>query len=146
MKTVDAQQDCMPDAIKHKGIIKKMDEKQFYVSIISQSACASCHAKGVCNVSEISEEILEIPRERQDDYKVGDQVQVAMHKSLGTQAVFLGYILPFLMVIATLIISLAITGNEGISGLFAIVILVPYYFILNLQKRKLKRKFVFRIE
>lgn len=146
MKTIETQQNCSLDDIRHQGIIQKVDDEQVYVSIITQSACASCQVKGVCNVTEISEEIVEVPRESGRDYQVGASVNIAMQKSLGTKAVFLGYILPFLVLLAALIISLAITHNEGLSGLIALAVLIPYYFVLHSMRRRLKRTFTFKIE
>ena len=77
-----ANTDCSVDSIKHSGIIKDIDSKQYYVSIIAQSACAACHAKSVCNVTELQEEIIEIPKEETNSYKIGDRVEILMEKSL----------------------------------------------------------------
>ncbi len=146
MKSLETQQDCTLDDIRHEGLIKKIDNSQVYVSIIAQSACASCHAKGVCNVSEISEEVVEVPRDPGVEYKVGERVHVSMHKSLGSRAVFLGYMLPFLILLATLIITISITGREGLSGLVSLGILIPYYLLLYSFRDRLKKTFTFRIE
>ncbi|MCB2220909.1 MAG: SoxR reducing system RseC family protein [Bacteroidetes bacterium] len=146
MKKLETQRDCSLDDISHSGLIQKIDDQQIYVSIVSQSACAACHAKGVCNVSELSEEIVEVPKEAGIHYEVGQNVKVSMQKSLGTHAVFLGYILPFLILLATLIIALAITGREGLSGLLALAILIPYYLFLYTMRDRLKRTFTFRID
>ena len=77
--------------------------------------------------------------------KVGDKVEVSMRKSLGTKAVMLGYFLPFLLVVATLIISLSLSVGPGLSGLASLSILVPYYMILYRSRNQLKRTFVFYI-
>ena len=146
MKKLETQQNCSLDDIKHQGIVREVDEKQIYVSIITQSACASCQVKGVCNVTEISEEIVEITKYPGMDYKVGDKVNVAMQKSLGTRAVFLGYILPFLILLFTLILTFSLTGKEGLSGLIALGILIPYYWVLYSIRHQLKKTFTFRIE
>ena len=145
MKKDFANTDCSVDSIKHSGIIKDIDSKQYYVSIIAQSACAACHAKSVCNVTELQEEIIEIPKEETDSYKIGDKVEILMEKSLGPKAVMLGYVIPFIVLLTTLIVSLNIFDSEGIAGLLSLGILIPYYLILYLVKDKLKKAFVFRI-
>ncbi len=137
--------DCSVDSIKHSGIIKDIDSKQYYVSIIAQSACAACHAKSVCNVTELQEEIIDIPKEETDSYKIGDRVEILMEKSLGPKAVMLGYVIPFLVLLTTLIISLNIFDSEGVAGLLSLGILIPYYLILFLVKDRLKKTFVFKI-
>jgi sigma-E factor negative regulatory protein RseC len=145
MKFVEADPTCNPDAIRHKGIIKRQDNETVFVSIVTQSACDACHAKGICNVTDLTEEIVEVPRVPGRIYKDGDQVEVMMKKALGTRAVMLGYVVPFLLVLATLIISLSVSGNEGFSGVLALVILIPYYILLYAMKRRLKKTFMFNI-
>jgi sigma-E factor negative regulatory protein RseC len=137
--------DCDLDAIKHSGIIKEIDTEHYFVSIIAQSACAACHANSICNVSDFQHEIVEVPRKKNDQFKVGDQVEILMEKSLGPKAVLLGYFIPFLMVLSTLIISLSIIPNEGIAGLISVVVLVPYYLVLYIVRDRLKTAFRFRI-
>ena len=146
MKDIEVGGDCGLDAIRHSGIVKQIDDDFVYVSIVSQSACASCHAKGACNITDLNEEVVEVPRGNADVYRVGDRVEVAMRKSLGTRAVMLGYVVPFLLVIATMIIVLAFVGNEGLAGLLALGALIPYYLLLYLRRKHLKRTFTFSIQ
>lgn len=145
MTDIKIDKDCDLEAIKHSGIIKEIDEHQYYVSIVAQSACASCSVKGVCNVSEMKDEIVEVPRNKTENFNVGDQVDILMEKSQGTKAVMLGYVIPFLIVLLTLIVSLNLINNEGISGLISIGILVPYYLVLYAYRDRLKSAFRFRI-
>lgn len=146
MAEVYKDNDCDLDAVRHNGIIKKMDSRKYYVSITPQSACASCHAKSVCNVTELHDEIVEVPRKESDEYKAGDKVEILMEKSLGTKAVFLGYIAPFLLLFFTLIVALNIFESQGIAGLISIGILIPYYFILYFNRKALKKTFTFRLK
>ncbi|NOX48289.1 MAG: SoxR reducing system RseC family protein, partial [Chlorobi bacterium] len=75
----------------------------------------------------------------------GDRVEILMEKSLGTKAVFLGYILPFIVLFITLIVGLNVFDDEGIAGLLALGILVPYYFALYYLRGRLSNTFIFRI-
>lgn len=145
MKSFEVDAGCDPDGIKHDGIISKIDEHTVYVSIITQSACNACHAKGVCHVSEMNEEVVEVARNREISYSVGDRVQLVMKKSLGTQAVLLGYIYPFLVLIITLILALGLGLSEGMAGLLSLGVLVPYYLVLYGVKDRLKKTFTFNI-
>lgn len=145
MANIQIDKDCELEAIKHSGVIKEIDDHQYYVSIVAQSACASCSVKGVCNVSEMKDEIVEVPRTKSENFAVGDKVEVLMEKSQGTKAVMLGYIVPFLLVLVTLIVSLNLIGNEGLAGLISVGILIPYYLILYVNRERLKTAFRFRI-
>ncbi|MFC2152872.1 SoxR reducing system RseC family protein, partial [Bacteroidota bacterium] len=58
---------------------------------------------------------------------------------------FLGYVLPFILVLSLLIVLTTITENEAVAGISALAILVPYYLILFLLKDKIRKKFTFTI-
>ncbi len=137
--------DCSTDSIKHNGVIRTMDNNKYYVSIVAKSACAACSAKGACNVTEIKEELVEVYKGGTDNYKIGDRVEILMEKSQGTRAVVLGYILPFVLLLVTLIISLNVFDDEGIAGLLALGILAPYYILLYYLRDQVNDSFVFKI-
>jgi len=145
MTTYQADTECAVETIEHQGIVSKIDNHYYFVNIITQSACVSCSVKGACNVSDMKEEVIEIPRKNTPEYKVGDRVVLSMKKSLGTRAVLLGYIFPFLVMLITLIISLNLLHDEGLAGLLALGILVPYYGFLYLFREHFKQTFVFKI-
>jgi sigma-E factor negative regulatory protein RseC len=146
MKSIETEAGCDLDSIRHSGIVRDIDERFVYVSVVSQSACAACHAKGACNVSDMNEEIIEIPRASSTDLKAGDQVSVVLKKSLGTKAVMLGYVVPFLLVLGTMIAMVTTLEDEGLAGLISLGVLVPYYVILYLQRDRLKRTFSFSLQ
>lgn len=132
--------------ITHPGVIDSISDDSVFVRILAKSACSSCHAKGMCSVAEIEEKIVEVKKEDGRGFAEGQEVTVSMQKSLGGKAVFLGYLLPFLILIGTLILVLSLSGNEGLAGLSAIGILIPYYLGLYLLRNKLKRTFSFKID
>lgn len=133
------------DNITHPGIVEQISGDSIYVKILAMSACSSCHAKGMCSIAEVEEKVIEIKKDPKRNLNEGQEVTVAMQKSLGGKAVFLGYILPFLVLMGVLILVLSLTGNEGIAGLSAILILIPYYWLLYIYRDKLKRTFSFKI-
>ncbi len=131
--------------IEHAGVVKKVDDDSIIVSIIKNSGCASCEAKGSCNVSEVEEKEIEI-RKFSEKYSVGEHVAVFFSESLGYRALFLGYVLPFLIVLAILI-ALTVAGvDEGMAGLFALGSLIPYYLALFLTRNRQRNKFSFSIK
>jgi sigma-E factor negative regulatory protein RseC len=132
--------------ISHPGVVESIADDTVFVKIVAMSACSACHAKGMCNVSEMEEKVVEIKKDPQRNYIPGENVTVSMRKTLGSKAVFLGYILPFLLMIGVLILVLFLSGDEGIAGLSAIIILVPYYWLLFLYRNNLKKAFSFRID
>jgi sigma-E factor negative regulatory protein RseC len=145
MEEIFTDRNCESDSIAHSGIINKLDERYYYVSIIAQKSCSNCYSKGLCSITDLNDQIIEVPRKHNNDRKVGDEVEVLMKKSLGVRAVLLGYILPFVLLLSTLILTYEISESEGLAGAAAIFILIPYYFVLYALKERLKSTFVFSI-
>lgn len=134
------------ETIRHPGLVDHIDGNHVFVKIMSQSACSTCHAKAMCSIAEVEEKIVEVIADNPGQLKKGEMVMVAMKKSLGGSAVFLGYILPLIILVAALVVFIKVTGNEGLSALISLALLVPYYLILFKLKDRLKNKFSFRLE
>jgi len=131
--------------IEHIGIITHVDNKNIQVSIIQQSACSSCHAKGACSAADMDEKTVDIANDG-GQYQVGQQVRITGEKSTGLLAVLLAFVIPFLLILLCLFILRYYISNEALSGTIALSVLVPYYIIISLFNNKLKNKFQFRIE
>jgi sigma-E factor negative regulatory protein RseC len=131
--------------ISHPGYIVEVLPELIHVQIITNSSCASCSVKGSCSVGEIEEKLVEVDVQANHSYKVGDAVTVVLDQSKGIFAILLGYVFPFLTLLITLIIMLSITDNQGLAGLVSLAMLLPYYGILFLFKRTIRRKFDFKL-
>ena len=132
--------------ITHPGVVDSVSDGTVHVRILSQSACRTCHAKSACGVADMEEKVVDIPEVHSGNYKRGDQVTITMKRSLGTKAVFLGYLLPFLVVMIALVTIITLTGKEGLAALVSIGVLVPYYYLLYRLKDRLSKQFSFYIE
>jgi len=131
--------------IDHLGIIEQIEDDVAHVKINSESACAACHAKGVCGAADQEVKYLDIPLHGAD-YNRGEPVHVQVAKRLGFKAVALGYIYPFLLLMAVLISLTAFGTNELRAGMFALLSLLPYYMILYLFRKRIKTTFTFSIK
>jgi len=131
--------------IEHEGIIDHIAGNVAHVKIESVSACASCHAKGVCSAADQEEKYLDVPlhdiRHRQ-----GDPVVVQVSERLGFRAVALGYVYPFLLLMVVLMGMLAAGVDELQAGLFALLSIVPYYLVLYLFRKRITTTFTFSIK
>lgn len=134
----------MDEKVLHAGVIQEVSENKITVVIINASACSSCHAKGACLASDMKEKEIEIYH-FSGNYHPGQQVNIVGRTSQGFKAAFYGYILPFMLVFTTLIISVSISNNEGLSGLLSLAILIPYYAVLYFFRNKIKSSFEFEI-
>jgi len=130
--------------IDHKGIVQKTDNNSVTVCISAASACAGCHAEGSCTLSGKEEKIVEVSGNY--NVKPGDNVTVLMKQSMGYVALFLGYILPLVAVIAILILLIYLKAPELVAGLVSIGILIPYYLILFSFRKRINNKFTFTLK
>ncbi|MBN1819127.1 MAG: SoxR reducing system RseC family protein [Prolixibacteraceae bacterium] len=135
----------MSEVIRHKAFVKLVTPDSLIVTFINESACAACHAKGACSVSDFQEKEIEITGFNKS-YSPGDEVNILFKNSNGFKALFFGYLLPFLILLATLITLTSLTEKEGVSGLISLGILIPYYITLYFFRDHLKKIFKFEIE
>lgn len=132
--------------LKHSGIVKEITPTSLIVTIINESACAACHAKGACTLSESREKEIEITKFRRDFYKSGSNVVVVARESQGINALLLGYLLPFFLIVISLFLAISITGDEIKSALIALGMLIPYYIVLYLLRDKIKKNIEFELD
>lgn len=135
----------MQKTIQHTGIIQRIEKEKVYVKIAQQSACAGCHAKSMCTASESKDRIIEI--ESGDlSFRVDEEVNVYGRSSLGYVAVWYAFVLPFILLLSSIIIFTAFNRSELASALAGLAILPVYYSVLYLFRGKLKKKFVLSME
>lgn len=135
----------MEHRISHEGIITAIDDDKVEVKILSKSACASCNIKGACNMSEMKEKVILIPRPRDKDLSIGQEVMVSMGLGQANKAVVFAYVIPTIILFSMIFILNHFKIEEGINALISIGSLVPYYLILFLFRDKIKRKFEYEI-
>ncbi len=131
--------------IRHKGFVKTVNSDKMIVTIVNQSACSTCHAKGACTVSDYQNKEIEI-NEFSGNYQPGQEVTVVFKESKGFGALLWGYVLPFIVVLITLIVVLEITDDELKAGLISLAVLIPYYTTLYFLRHHLKKIFKFEVE
>lgn len=133
------------ELLRHTGIVKAVTPTSLIVSIVNQSACSGCHARGACTVSDVQEKEIEVTTYR-NIYRPGAMVTVIFRESSGLKALFLGYILPLILLLVALIITIEISGSEILGAFIGLGILAPYYIVLFLNKDKLKKAFTFELD
>ena len=144
--------------IKHDGIIIALDEDgTALVRIVQTSACAACKAKAMCASAESAEKEMTVVLLGDEQWAVGNEVEVMVQQKMGWKAVMLAYLLPFFVMLAVMFIGnglLAIgdgtTGllgdeakREAVLGTVALCAMAVYYLVLGMFKDKLQKEFSF---
>ncbi len=71
---------------------------------------------------------------------------VQIKKEMGYTAVILGYIIPLAAVIVILVILTLFSVPEIAAGILSVSILLPYYLILYLMRKRIDKKFAFTLK
>lgn len=132
--------------ISHRGRIVAITPEVTTVEIVSESACAACHARGLCSLGDSTVKQVELPTRGWDDYSVGQEVNVVLRASMGHKAVWLAYVIPLLIMVAALLGTLAAGGSELLAGLLAIVAIALYYLVIWLLRGRLRNEYIFNIQ
>jgi sigma-E factor negative regulatory protein RseC len=130
--------------INHEGIVQNADDKSVIVSISVSSACSGCNAEGSCSIAGKEEKIIEVSGKY--NVKPGDLVTILMKQSMGYAALVLGYLLPLVSVVITLIVMITLKFPELSAGLISIAVLIPYYTILYFFRNRINKKFTFTLK
>lgn len=127
-----------------EGIIKNISDNTIYVSVIQSSACAGCHAKSACGMSDSKEQIIRISDNGQ--FQEGEKVKVSFRPSVGMKAVLYAFAIPLILLVVSLALSVYWFEKEALAALAGLSVLAVYYMVLYFLKDKLDKQFTFNIE
>ena len=133
------------EEISHIGRVVEVTPELTTVEIISSSACAECHASGLCGISEYTTKAVQVPTSPYKDYEVGEEVDVVLKASMGHKAVWIAYMIPLVILLGALLGSLACGVSEILSALVAFVAVGLYYWIIYLFRNRMRNEYVFTI-
>ncbi len=131
--------------IDHAGVIKTVKDGIATVEILSKTSCASCELTGACSSSESSIKEIQVPV-KDLDYKSGDKVNIVFTRSEGFTALFIGYVLPFIVMVVTMSVLKFLDYTDLVAGLASLLILIPYYGSLYLLRNQIRALFEFRLD
>lgn len=132
--------------IEHEGIVEQIEGNSISVRILQKSACSDCHAKGYCSSADVREKSVKI-KNYTGQFNVNERVIIEGNTSTGYKAVLWAYIIPLVILVATIILCTTILHLPEVKAAsISILSLAPYYVILYLLKDKMAKKFIFSIK
>ena len=135
----------MSSTLQHRGVVTRVEAQTVVVSVVAQSACAGCHAKGICGESG-AERVIVVKTSNASEYSVGESVVVALQRqSMALVSVVWGYVVPLVVLLAVLFGSVSLGLSDGIAALSTILAVVIYYVGLYIARRVFERKIEFTI-
>jgi len=97
-------------------------------------------------MSNSTEKIIDVPTLNPENYAVGQDVNIVMRESLGMKAVFLAYVMPFLVCMAALFGLSFVFESELVYGVGAVAAAALYYITLRKFSDKISKEFVWHLE
>lgn len=136
----------MAEKIVHDGIVTAVTENSVTVKIQAASACGSCHAKSLCQMSEKTDKDVTVKTKDAHLYQKGERVNVFLMSGMGLKAVLYAYVLSLVAAAAGFFVAALLTPNEMIRGLGCLAALALYFLLLKYKSDRLNARFSFGIE
>lgn len=131
--------------IEHKGTVALVGRNFVRVDIEVMEACGSCASRKACAMGQGTTREIMVYTDDAQNYSVGEVVNVLAHQTMGLMAVLLCYVLPLVVLVATLAIAISSGVSEGISAIIALGVTALYYLLIALLHKHISQKVVFTI-
>ncbi len=129
------------DVIEHEGVVSSVNGRALKVEIVSNSACASCHARGQCLSSlDSAVRVMDVTAPDGEKYDVGERVHLSITGRSGMLAVTMCYIVPLALCIVTLALLVSYGVSEGVSAAISLAVVAVYMLILFIFRRSIAQK------
>ena len=135
----------MHPTIQHRGVVESVSTDTVIVSVMPESACAGCHARGVCGErGEKREIVVKTPYAK--EYASGERVIVALeHNRMGLISVVWSYVLPLVILLSVLFGARTLGANDGIAAMSSMTAISLYYVALYLMRKMFDKQIKFTI-
>ncbi len=120
--------------------IIQIKKNTIIASIKADSMCKTCPSSTSCIIKDCSNKEVEITTPNPQIYKTGDIINIDIDKATSILSLTLAYILPLIILLLTFYGLAFFNLSEINRGAFAILSLIPYYFLLFLNKSIIANK------
>lgn len=135
----------MNTKIRQCGVIESINGTHARIQIVRPSACQTCEASNRCNIHSGKIMYVDIDDQRLAKYKKGDRVQVEITAKAGRYAVAIGFALPLVLFVSTMLALHYNGATDEIAALSAIGVIGVYYIIISLIRKYINRHFEVRL-
>ncbi|MEQ9301807.1 MAG: SoxR reducing system RseC family protein [Cyclobacteriaceae bacterium] len=129
--------------IIHSGFVSEVANGRVKVSLFRPEACGGCQMKDYCGGDNDERQEFEVAA---NGYQVGDEVQLLMSTSTGLRAVLVAYLVPFAVLLLSLIAGLEMGLTEAEAALVSLSTTGLYYILLKMMSGSIKNHFSINIQ
>ena len=127
----------------HTGVVEAINGNNCYVRILQNSACSGCSAQHLCNSSESKEKTLTVLLNG-EDIKVGETVNIEGTVVQGLRAVYICYVIPSVLLIASVYLGVKF-GGDMLGVFLSLGVLTVYFVVLYLFRNRIGEHFGFTL-
>lgn len=131
--------------IEHLADIITINNHMVEVKMVVNSACVSCKASSSCGASESVDKIVVVFVDEPHLFKLGEQVMVTITQTMGIKAIFYAYMLPFILLFSSLLLTLGLGLSESTSGLASLAVVGLYYIMVYALRERLDKEIIFNL-
>lgn len=129
--------------VSHEAIVQSVDGIDVTVKMTVSSACAACHAKGLCGVSESEEKLVVAKNFSAAQFATGEKVRVELRQTLAVKAVIICYLLPLVVLLVSFFLMYLVCSIEWLNVLAALSATALYFFFVWLFHEKIEKNVTF---
>lgn len=137
----------MQDVARFQGCVDHCENGAVVVRITREETCGSCAAKDSCTTASQArrQQLIRVQDSAADTFLEGETVLLEASESMGRLAVVIGYLMPALVVVASLLMLRSFIQSEIALAGASLASLAVYYGILFLLKDRISPKMAFKI-
>lgn len=135
----------MSGAIEHSGTVIAVEDGRVDVELSVGDACGACSAKILCGMGEREGKVVNVFTSMARYYAVGEQVEVSVERYMGVKAVVYAYIVPFVLMLAVLLILFGIGADDLTAGLSCLGAVGIYYLVFYFFRHRFEKEITFKI-
>lgn len=125
------------DCTVQQGVVLRVEGGSLVVGVARHEACGACVARRACGALSGGMHEVRVGYSGHD-VQVGDRVLLQITNRESFRALFIAYVVPFVIVLLGLVVFIALGVREGVAGLVSFGLLVLYYLTLYFFRDRLK--------
>lgn len=133
----------MENNVQHEGVVQSVDGLNVTVKMTVSSACAGCHAKGICGAADSRDKVVVAQNINGANFEVGENVTVQLRQTLAMKAVIICYLVPFVVLFVSFCLMYLVCDMEWVNVLVALSLTALYYIILWFFRKKIEKNVTF---
>lgn len=143
--------------IVHSATVVAVRGRELDVEFVRSSACAGCHARGLCGgdgggmqrltvadtaLSSVSSSSVPLSLVKRE---VGDRVEVVIRTGVAGLAVAVAYLVPVVLALVLLLVLGAVGVSDLVAGVVALGVIVVYFVGLKIFGKRLDRRLTIEV-